>query len=168
MGKFVTTTAPTMTRPANTTQYTAGDLVANNATVGSVVPLAFSRNRLQGRNSGRILGGAMRKSAATVTVATFRLHLFSAAPTPATNGDNGAILVSSLANYLGFMDFDFTTTGNNGNIIGGAILKRNTALAAPLHFSLTGSGGLFGLIEATGAYAPASGETFDVALDVEV
>jgi hypothetical protein len=31
--------APRMTRPNNTTAYTNGDLVANNATAGSVVPL---------------------------------------------------------------------------------------------------------------------------------
>lgn len=33
--------APRMTRPNNTTAYTNGDLVANNATAGSVVPLVF-------------------------------------------------------------------------------------------------------------------------------
>ena len=33
------------TRPANTTQYTAADLVANNATAGSVVPLTFNTGR---------------------------------------------------------------------------------------------------------------------------
>ena len=167
-GHIARLTAPTVTRPANTTQYTAGDLVADNVTAGSVTAIAFRKNRLSGRTKGKITGGLMRKSASTVTVATFRLHLFSQAAAPTvTNGDNGAIVVNSIASYIGFLDFDFTTTGNNGNIIGGAIAKRATAPATAISFDLTGGGTVYGLIEATGAYTPASAETIDVVLDVE-
>lgn len=167
MGKIFTLTAPVLTRPADTTQYAAGDLVANSVTAGSVVKLVFPRNKLQGRTSGKILGGSLKKSTVAVTTASFRLHLFTADPGAVTNGDNGAIVVASVGNYIGFLDFNFATLTADGNIAGAALLKAATAPATPIGFSLLGGGTLYGLIEATGAYTPASGETFTATLDVE-
>lgn len=166
-GKIVRLSAPQMTRPADTTAYANGDLVANSTTAGSVVPLTFPRNKLQGRTSGKITGATLKKSSTGVTTASFRLHLFQAAPGAVTNGDNGAIAVASIGNHIGFLDFDFATLANDANI-GGGLSKSAAAPATPLTFSVANGGTIYGLLAATGAYTPASAETFDVALDVEV
>ncbi len=153
-----------VTRPADTTQYAAGDLVANSTTAGSVTPIQFSVGG-QFASGGKIVGGKMRKSTNGVTTASFRLHLFTATKT-VTNGDNGAIVVNSMDGYLGYLNFDFATIADDTNIIGGAIEKTAAALAAGLPFKAPG-GVLYGLIEAKGAYTPASAEVFNSWLFIE-
>lgn len=152
-----------VTRPADTTQYAAGDLVANSTTAESVVPITFPVGG-QFASGGKIVGGRMRKSTAAVTTASFRLHLFTVTKT-VTNGDNGAI-VTAMDGYIGSLDFDFATLANDTNIAGAAIEKVNTALAAPIGFRAPG-GVLYGLIEAKGAYTPASAEIFSSWLTLE-
>lgn len=165
MGVHKRVAAPQMTRPANTTAYTAGDLVANNTTAGSVVPLAFPLGT--GKAPCKITGGQLRKSASTATAATFRLHLFEETKT-VTNGDNGAIVVNSMAKYIGKLDFDLSGAGTFTSIIGGAIERQATAPLSPLVVNRADNNGqIYGLVEATGAYAPASGETFDVSINIE-
>ncbi len=158
MGTFFPAVAPTMTRPANTTAYAAGDLVANDTTVGNVVPLIFPRSRLRGRTSGQVTGASIHKSAASVTNANFRLHLFNQAKT-LTNGDNGALVFSNLAGYVGAIDIDTEATPTTA---GGGAYKHSAAVA--LAFAATGN--LYGYLEALEAYTPASGETFAVTVDI--
>src|SRR6185437_974597 len=78
------------TRPADTTAYATGDLVANSTTAGSVTPLSFTAPRYA-TGSGQVRRARLKKSTNTTTNATFRLHLYATSPTP-TNGDNGAWL----------------------------------------------------------------------------
>jgi len=161
---------PQFARPANTTQYAAGDLVANSATNTAVVPIIFPKNKLNGRTRGKILGGIVRKSTVTATNCAFRLHVFQGDPAAfsVTGGDNAALVVNSVAGYVGAMDVDMTSGGTA--IAGGPLLKRLTAPASPLTFDLAGGGQLFGVLEQTNAtgYTPASAETFDVVLDTEI
>lgn len=160
---------PQFARPANTTQYAAGDLIANSATNTAVVPIIFPKNKLNGKPRGKVVGGSLRKSTVTATNCAARLHVFQGNPSALTltNGDNGALVVSSVAGYLGSMDVDMTSGGTA--IAGGPLFKRFTAPASPITYDLAGGGQLFGLLEQTNAtgYTPASGETFDVVLDVE-
>lgn len=144
--------APTFTRPNDTTAYAAGDLVANNTTAGSVVPLSFT---LPSRRA-KVYGIKVTKSAAAVTNAKFLLHLYKTSPTPA-NGDNGAWSTTS-SGWIGSMSVDmsvntFTDTNTSSST--------NTT-TAPLAF--VASGNLFGLLTATAAYTPAAQETFSVSL----
>src|SRR5712691_5766738 len=92
----------TFTRPADTTAYTSGDLVGNSTTAGSVVPISFTfpAKRV------KLYGAKITKSAAAVTNAKFRLHLYKDSPTPA-NGDNGAWSTTS-ANWIGSIDIDMS------------------------------------------------------------
>jgi len=170
MAKCSMVRAPQFTRPANTTQYTAGDLVANSVTAGSVVPLLFDLSGVKGGTSGKVVGGLMRKSTVTVTVATFALHLFANISPVVTNGDNGALLITTpatdLPNYIGTVPFDFATIGNDINIAGGALIKAAVPALGILGF-FARQRRIFGLIEAVGAYTPASAETFDAAITVE-
>ena len=141
------------TRPANTTAYTAGDLVANSTTAGSVVPLTFNT----GRGGIKILGVHITKTDETdVTAADFSLHLFGSSPTVA-NGDNGALSY----NYSDkFADLDFATMVAATDVAWAILTAQN------FNF-YTASGNIYGLIEADGAYTPASAEVFDVTLIFE-
>lgn len=140
-------------RPANTTAYTAGDLVANNATAGSVVPLTFST----GRGGLRIKGVLVSKTDETdVANSDFSLHLFGSSPTVA-NGDNGA-LSYDLSDKFADIDLDTMV----------AATDKAWALSTGLDYNwYTASGVIYGLLEADGAYTPASGETFSVTLVFE-
>jgi hypothetical protein len=144
-------------RPANTTAYASGDLIADNVTAGSVTPLAISVARVA---AGSFLINRVRlsKSSTGVTGASFRVHLFNVAPTVA-NGDNGALLTSGRAGYIGRVDFDMT---------GATIFNDGCAGTADAGFLVALASGqtVWALIEARGAYAPASGETFAVTLEV--
>lgn len=142
-----------VTRPADTTAYASGDLVANSTTAGSVVPLAF-----YGATRGPGLGAQIRrarvgKSGTSVTNATFRLHLFTASPTVGS-GDNAAISISTgAANYLGQIDVTVGQAFGDG-AAGQATTEINFATST-----------LYGLLEARGAYTPASAEVFTVTLE---
>lgn len=156
--------APTdsFTRPANTTQYADGDLVANSATAGSVTPLKFSMNGL-GR-SGMIRRARIYKSATTATAATFSLHLFDSEPTVA-NGDNGAFSVATnISSWLGKIALDMSSGSEAGASAG---LSQVSAAVAIGISKPTAGGVIYGLIEAGGTYTPASAETFTVRLEIE-
>lgn len=158
----VTTPRDTITRPANTTQYADGDLVANSATAGSVTPLKFGLNGL-GR-SGMIRRARMSKTTNTATAATFALHLFDAEPTVA-NGDNGALSVASnLDSWLGKITIDMSSGAEAG---ASTVISQVSAAAAIGVSKPTAAGEIYGLLEVTGAYAPGSAEVFTVTLEIE-
>jgi hypothetical protein len=93
------------TRPADTTAYASGDLVANSTTVGSVVPMTFSPCTKGAGRSGQIRRVRISKTGTSITNTTVRVHLFSVLPTVSTNGDNGAITIATgAAGYLGQVD----------------------------------------------------------------
>lgn len=140
-------------RPANTTAYADTDLVANNATAGSVVPLTFNT----GRGGIRIKGAHITKTDETdVTNADFSLHLFGSSPTVA-NGDNGT-LSYDYSDKFGDIDF--------GTMVAATDVAWAISTGLDLNF-YTAGGNIYGLIEANGAYGPASGETFSVTLVFE-
>lgn len=103
-------TASAMTRPANTTPYTALDAVSNNATAGSVTaisltasdindqPIALTRCRIASTDTG-------------VAGKSFRVWLYSADPTASSGivgGDNAAFSTKQGA-FIGTMVGTFYT-----------------------------------------------------------
>ena len=150
-------------RPADTTAYASGDLVANSTIAASVNPLTFNCSR----GGIRIVSARVSKTDETdVANATFRLHLFGSSPT-VVNGDNGANSFN-LSDYIGYIDFDvmvaatdeaytYTHAGDAG--------FNNGAAEGFYHFA--SSSNIYGLLEARAAYSPASAETFTVTLVVE-
>ncbi len=160
MPKSITASA-NFTRPADTTAYASGDLVANNTTAGSVAPLEFTMKRPGA--SQRIAAAKLHKSGTGVTNAAFRLHLFSASPGVA-NGDNGAFTPSVLTGYLGAIDVTVDLAGTVGAVGHGV---PRTGVATSIFGIANSTAKLFGLLEARGAYTPASGEVFTIALDIQ-
>jgi hypothetical protein len=148
----------TFTRPADTTAYTTGDLVANSTTAGSVVPMSFF---VPGANGFKLWRVSVSANSATDTNAKFRLHLYSSATITAANGDNGAWSTTS-SGYLGFVDVDASGEAFTDNLTGwGTYLV--SSVNVPLLFALT-SHKVYGLLSATAAYTPTSAEVFTVTL----
>lgn len=158
IGGFTARIDASFTRPADTTPYASGDLVANSTTAGSVNPMAFQIGRKSLGRGGTIRRARLRKSGTSVTNASFRLHLYSAVPT-FTNGDNGAWLSNKSADYVGAIDvvvdkaFSDGAAGNGVPLIGQEInFTANT---------------YYGVLEARGAYTPASAESFSLILECQ-
>jgi len=162
--QMIISVSNSFTRPANTTAYTAGDLIANDVDAADVIPLKFTTSRL---SSGRgiIRRARLFKDSETVTAASFNLHLFSQSPV-VTNGDNGALAVATAQHFLGTIALDLST----GAFVTATDVIKAAAASPEINFDLQSVSArerrLYGLLEALGAYAPASGETFEVTLEM--
>lgn len=147
------------TRPANTTAYAIGDLVANNTTNTSVVPLSWTIARVAA-GSVMIRRVRLKKSTTTTSNASFRLHLYRTSPATITNGDNGA-WSTSYSDYIGAFDitcdraFTDAAHGSAGNPLNGT----------DICLKLSSGSTIYGLLEARAAYAPGSEEVFTVELE---
>ena len=141
-------------RPADATAYASGDIVANSTTAGSVVPVTLADVSAGPGFPAVIKRIRLLKSAASVTNATFRVHLFTVAPT-VTSGDNAAIVIATgAAGYIGQFDIasmQTFTDGGVGFVAADVVVRSQTVYA---------------LLEARGAYTPASAETFTLSLEV--
>lgn len=150
----------TFTRPADTTAYASGDLMANSTTAGSVTALSFTAARVAA-GSGMIRRARIRKSTTTTTNASFRLHFYQVTAPTVTNGDNGVWLSNGVANYMGFIDITVDKAFSDGSAGQGAPTN-----GAELNFSLSSGQTVHGLLEARGAYAPGNAEVFNIDLEV--
>jgi hypothetical protein len=152
-------------RPADTTTYASGDLVANNTTAGSVVPLTFTTVTRSAGDSVRIERARINTSNALLTNASFRLHLFETTPVP-TVGDNGVfntagvLATSGIDGYLGNFSITLSNSGTTGSSGRGVPDVGSAIIATPA----TGTS-IFGLLEVTAAYVPVSAATFTVSLE---
>lgn len=158
--KLATVSAAQFARPANTTAYASGQLVADNLTAGSVTPLSFSVARVAS-GSVKVRRAKIKKSTNTTANASFRLHLYGVSPT-VTNGDGG-VWLSIEATYLGFIDVTMDKVFSDaGNLcVGWGDPSKD------IGFKLSSGATIYGLLEARAAYAPGNAETFTVTLDVE-
>ncbi len=153
-------------RPTDTTAYAANELIANDVDAADVVPLQFPLNVKKGPLIA-IDYVRMRKSSTGSTNPNFRLNLFKAAPTVATNGDNSAFTnVTGATNFIGSLTLGgaMTICANGG--VGILIPFSNTSpLPQPLVIDTNEFSAndivIFALLEALAAYAPGNAETFD-------
>lgn len=143
-------------RPNDTTAYASGDLVANSTTAGSVVPLSLTIDRLSGKG-GMVRRAKLMTSNTSLTNASFRLHVYSASPTP-SNGDNGAWLTDHSANYLGAIDVTVDKAFTDG-AVGVGVPNAGSEINDVADT-------VYVLIEARAAYTPTANETFTVELEV--
>jgi hypothetical protein len=148
------TPAANFSRPANTTAYALGQLVANSTTAGSVTPLSWTAARIAAGNFF-LRRTRIQLSSKSVTNTAFRVHYYTASPTIA-NGD-GAAWSTTVANLA--CDTDVTVTDAGTDVSIGYGTPNN---GAECNIALASGQTLFGLVEARAAYAPASGETLTV------
>lgn len=149
------------TRPADTTAYASGDLIANSTTAGSVVPLSWAVTA-NVHGPVYVRRAAITKTTNVTANASFRVHLYVNSPT-VTNGDNG-VWLSTLSGYMGSFDVTvgkaFSDPGAFG--VGGLATGEGNEIAIPATKDMT----IYGLLEARAAYSPGSGEIFTVNLEV--
>lgn len=158
---IINSATATITRPANTTEYAVGDLVANNTDAGEVTPLQFSNLFFQSYGEGNIVKARLSTSQSAFS-GTLRLHLFSQAP--AVVADNAAypLLAAEQNLYFGYIDFTSFITGGSGSEIAVSVIK-DEKLAIKL-LNSSGASPLFGLLESRSVFTPASGQTFAIEL----
>lgn len=143
----------TFTRPADTAVYASGDLVANSTTAASVVPMSWA---VPGKPTFEIPGIKLETSNATVTNGSFRIHLYlTTIPTIATTGDNAVFNTVVTGKGAWFGAFDGTLVGHAD---GGVALCVPTSGVIRPDLMATPGDLIYGLVEARGAYVPASGE----------
>lgn len=159
--------APRITRPADTTAYTVGDLLANSTTAGSVTPFTFTHDGVvQPVQVSRFI---MRSSNDTVTNKNFQIYIFSRSPV-VTNGDNGAFAVTGP-----------NGTDNLGGVFGSSVAVNTGAGSINYFYPMDAAGTFangwipqvftlpfFALIKVNAAYTPTSGETFDLTAECDI
>lgn len=158
VGGALTRASGSFTRPADTTAYASGDLVANSTTAGSVVPvtLTVGRGASGSAATGIIRRLKLKKSTASTANASFRVHLYAASPT-VTNGDNGAWL-SIESTYLGAFDVTVDLAFSDAAVgVGAPVTGSDVAFTTQA---------VYALVEARGAYTPGSAEVFTLTAEV--
>lgn len=154
MTQFYTVSAPTFTRPNDTTQYAATDLIANDTTAGSVTALVFPTPGFP----FQVVGARVVKSATSITSFTPSLYLYSSLPTVG-GGDNAAPAPSN-AGFLGVIPMANALAGTSHAVA----WTTSTTTAFPVH----DGGVIYGLLVAVGTYTPAAQETFTVSVSIAI
>lgn len=154
------------TRPSDTTQYAAGDVVGPVTTPAAMSFPAAARGN---GGSGRIVELMLAFDLETITTATFRLHFFNAVLTPAADNAAFAGVATNPASYLGYIDPPILVTQAGGTL--GQIRHSagvSTTSAMPFHYQCADAGsGLWVVITALGTYTPKSAGIVRLSLVVE-
>lgn len=154
-----------LTRPANTDAYTAKDVVSNSTSAPAV--LTFANFARANGGSGIIVRARLMTDKKDCT-ASFRLHLFHTAPTAINDNSPYLLLYANAANRIGMIDFPALATEDPTNSTAASSMRPSSdgAYGAPnLWFEAdAGSRALYGILEATSAFTPASGQKFYVEL----
>ena len=148
------------TRPADTTAYTAGDLVSNNTTAGSITVQSFAASRVTA-GSGLIRRIRLTSNHTTgLSAIQFKVRLWTTAPTY-TNGDNGAYAVATgAAGYIGSFLATFEQFADGATAIGAP------TVGAEVAFKLGSGTAIFWDMEAITGFTPQSAKTFTIAAEI--
>lgn len=168
VGNPLATPSANFTRPADTTAYASGDLVANSVTAASVVPLSWTAAARVAAGSFLVRRARLKKSTTGVTAATFRLHLYTSDPSASSgiaNGDNAAWSTNH-SGYVGSIDLDIS--GATGRAFrDSAAVQGAPAVGQEINVKLASGQTIYGLLEARGAYTPGNAEIFTVDLELQ-
>lgn len=158
----------TFSRPADTTAYASGDLVANSTTAGSVTPMEFTVGR-QTDLGATILRARVKVEDAAWKNASLCLHLFRDAPICSV-GDNGAFnssetLQCTEAGYLGVIELTLDKQFAGGTVAVKGIGAPSTG-AGINTVPASGQRKIYGLLESRSVLTPASAAAFSVTLEI--
>lgn len=147
----------TLTRPADTTAYAAGDAVTDSTSAPT--DLEFIGSGGSGGGTLSITNATLSKSGPNLDV--FHLYLFTAAVT-ATN-DNAAFALTDANNdtCIGVINFGTGTAAANNSFYNTGVID----VRVPLD---SGSQTIYGLLRATAGFTPLSAETFKITLKGDV
>ena len=145
--------AVTVTRPSNTTAYTAGDVVGD--TSGSAVITLPSI----GASGGYVLIQSVRlmigDSSVPSGMGAFRLHLYTAAPTATADNSPFDLMSGDVANYAGYIDLPAPQD------MGSTIFTQTDYCGTAIKLA-TGSTSLFAELETRNAYTPTSASAYNL------
>ena len=142
------------TRPANTTAYTAGDVVGSAAAAISLTDI--------GHEFGHIIitDADLRIDVTSIPsgMTTFRLHLYSVTP-PSALADNAAwdLPAGDRSAYLGYIDFDTPVD------FGSTLFVSMTGINKKLKMGSTA--GLFGYLVTNAGWTPSSATVKSIRLN---
>jgi hypothetical protein len=163
----VTVHTVSFARPADTTAYTANDLVAGSTSVAATNSPIIADAVYDGADGFRLDRVRLYKSGTSLTNASFRVHIFNALPVWSV-GDNGAggainaLAVSDMASHVGFVDITMDRASATAGAYGMANPSSGAITVKP---SVITSTAIYVAVQALAAYTPASAETFTVALE---
>ncbi len=150
-----------VTRPAgNTTQYTAGDAISDNATTPTAAgAFTFAFGTGNGRGV-EFTDFTMHKSDADATTADFTLLIFDALPAFAGWEDNVASAITDAEMLNCKLTVNFVAAGWKSVITGDVqtIYTRGCVVMAPT------SSTLYGILIASAGYTPADAEVYTVTI----
>jgi len=150
------------TRPSDTTQYTAGDVVSNSTSSttiitfqGNILKEAFTTGK-----SLQVKNAQLTKSTTATTNAAFRLYLYSSGVTAAA--DNAAFNLQYANKHVrvGYIDFTCTTGGS-----GTSDCAESITTDVNLNIKLL-QDNLYGILVAQLGYTPGNAEKFYVKLNL--
>jgi len=156
----IATPSASLTRPADTTQYAVGDVVADSTTVPGLM-IFENASRIAGCG-GRVTGAKCSKNTATVTNAQFRLYLYNAPITAIADNAQHALLWANRAKRIGYIDFLLATSGT------GSDCAEDIQQGLNLEFiPQADTKTIYGILVALAAYTPGSADQLAVELRIE-
>ena len=165
VGSSVSKVGVEFTRPADTTGYTAKDVVSNSTSAPTVLTFAdFARAN---NGSGLIVRARLMTDKKDCT-ASFRLHLFHTEPTAINDNSPYLLLYANAANRIGMIDFPAMTSEDATNSTAANSMRPSSdgGYGPPnlWYQAAAASRAIYGILEATAAFTPASGQKFYVEL----
>lgn len=137
-------TSDTITRPDNTTAYTALDVVGKSVAANLIFENA-------GPSGGQVIINSISLrvdvAALPATMGTFRLHLYNAAPTAIADNAAFNLIAADRAKYLGYVDIPTPTD------IGDTLWSESNSLGKIVKLA-TNSTTLYGVLQTIAAYDP--------------
>jgi hypothetical protein len=155
-GKAYRTTA-TITRPSNTTAYTAGDVVGD--TGGSAIISLTATGPSAGFVIIQSISLVFSDSTVPAGMGAFRIHLYSASPTAIADNAAFDLVSGERANYMGYVDLPTPQDL-------GSSLYTQTDYPGRLIKLAAASTTLFVEIETRGAYTPVSASTVSIRVNL--
>jgi hypothetical protein len=152
-------TAATITRPANTTPYAAGDAVG--VTAGTVLTFA---------DAASASGGPCTISKLKVTtnnrleLARYALYVFNASPTLVADNATLKLLTGEMASFQGVIQTEPSSGGTDATGTASFAVSRGEEL---LCVAASGDANLYGILVILDAQTPISAETYAVEILVQ-
>lgn len=140
-----------ITRPADTTAYAAGDVVGAASAINTFASFGAAGDNM-------LLTTAifrMDVAAVPIGLAALRLHLYGASPTAIADNAVFNLVAGDRANYLGFIDIAAPVD------LGDTLYSQNVQINK--HIKLAGTS-LFAVLQTMAAFTPASAQVFSLSV----
>ena len=154
VGSTIGNPSSVLTRPANTTAYAAGQIIASSTSPGSIVVPSFTATPgALGAGSIKRIRLYTNKNAGMDTV-VLAVDLWTTAPT-FSNGDGGAYAIATgAAGWIGSMNFSLVQVGD------GAYQVSIPDVGSSIDFVLASGQLIYWSMQTATAFVPANGQTF--------